>query len=1009
MFQKYSGVFFTDNKARNGTIYSEASCNVTFKANCKVGFDSNLVTQHGAAIYSVDNSCVIFSGYSEVTLSNNVVSLLNTRGLQYGGTIYLENNCNMSFEQNSFTMFDNNSADFGAAIFSFHNSCITFKHQSKVIFYNNIGQSCGALTSVFFSNINFNDNSTIMYNSNTVSYTYTLSSNDYETSVTASAMCTFQKTDVTFSGYSVVTYTSNTAGGGGAVVFSDSNVIMKEYSTVTFNNNIALYSSGGALTCYNDSNITIMANSNVTFNTNKASQDGGAIYSYNTCNIMIKDNSTSSFINNTARNNGGAMLSNRFSAIKFDGNVRVTFNDNTADNGGVFYLTSSTVVINQSSTVLFYNNLARQSGGVGYFSLNSEMIIEGMTIVRFDHNTAEQNAGVIYSTMSVILFKGNSSVMLIHNRATLNGGAILSNDKSNITLSGNSVLTFANNEVTQSGGAGYFTLQCNFIMKDNAVITFDNNRASQGGAICIDTNIKLTFKGNFTALFHNNFANEGGGAVIVLKGSTITIEDRIIINFTNNSAQYGGAIFLDATATVTVMVNNSIENYVNFKSNIARVLGSSVYQYIAECLNSTSRITGINNKLIATPPNEVKFSDPAKCIDNDDTQCSNYIVQNIMLGSEIAVPVCVLDYYNQSVDSTQFLVQSEMLLNYFISGPTHVLISCDMFERIRIIGNQSLLKSINFTITIKLNTALYPNWKQISVNLIIELSSCHPGFWQYLESKRCECYNADDIVFCSGSNSIIKRGYWFGNVTSKPTVTFCPVNYCNFTCCETSNGYYHLSPARNNQCTSHRSGIACSSCTDGYTLSFDSTECVSVDSCTAGQTALVILLTVIYWLVMVTLVFAMMYCKVGIGYLYSITYYYSIVDILLNQSLQASRGLYLTVNIMSSFSKITPQFLGELCLTTGMSGIDQQFIHYIHPSAIILILVLITLLARRSRKISEIISRGIIHVICLLLLLSYTSIASTSLLLMRSLTFHGIDKVYTYLSPDILNIFMVDI
>ena len=39
--------------------------------------------------------------------------------------------------------------------------------------------------------------------------------------------------------------------------------------------------------------------------------------------------------------------------------------------------------------------------------------------------------------------------------------------------------------------------------------------------------------------------------------------------------------------------------------------------------------------------------------------------------------------------------------------------------------------------------------------------------------------------------------------------------------------------------------------------------------------------------------------------------------------------------------------------------------------------------------------------ICLLLLLSYTSIASTSLLLMRSLTFHEINKVYTYISPDI--------
>ena len=84
-----------------------------------------------------------------------------------------------------------------------------------------------------------------------------------------------------------------------------------------------------------------------------------------------------------------------------------------------------------------------------------------------------------------------------------------------------------------------------------------------------------------------------------------------------------------------------------------------------------------------------------------------------------------------------------------------------------------------------------------------------------------------------------------------------------------------------------------------------------------------------------------------------------------------------------------------------MSGIDQQIIHYIHPLAVIVILVMISLLARRSRRFSSIISHGIIHVICCLLLLSYTSVASTSLLLMRPLKFNGIDEVYAYLSPDI--------
>ena len=66
-----------------------------------------------------------------------------------------------------------------------------------------------------------------------------------------------------------------------------------------------------------------------------------------------------------------------------------------------------------------------------------------------------------------------------------------------------------------------------------------------------------------------------------------------------------------------------------------------------------------------------------------------------------------------------------------------------------------------------------------------------------------------------------------------------------------------------------------------------------------------------------------------------------------------------------------------------------------------MILLVISLSARSSVRISAFISRAIIRVICLLLLLSYTSIASSSLLLMRSLLFHEIDKVYTYLSPNI--------
>ena len=1026
-FEQNSIATFNNNKGITGTIYSKYNSNITFEATSQVNFNNNSVTQYGAAIYSY-NSYVKFTGNSNVTFNNNVVSTdKRSRDMELGGIIFSSTYSHVSFEGKSTIVFFNNSANVGAAIFSFHKSSITFKNRSKVMFDSNAAQYCGILTSTLFSNIVFNDNTEVIFNYNTIMLCTSI---DDESS--AAAICTSQRTNVMFSGHSLVTFINNTAEQGGAVVFSNSNVTIKEYSTVTFKNNIAVdYSNGGAFVCFNNSIITIRGNSNITFNNNRASQSGGAIHSYNKCKITFKDNSTSSFIKNTARDNGGAILSSQLSDITFEGNSTVMFDGNTADNGGAFYYTNSIIAFKGTSMLSFYNNKARQKGGVGYFSLNSEGIFEEYTFMKFDNNIAEQNGGVLYSIENKILFKGKSVLTLTHNKAISNGGvfhfdnnsdvlfsqftnitfsynsalyggAVLANDHSNVTVTGNSVLLFANNEASQSGGAGYFSTHCNVIMEEDAIVKFVNNKALQGGAVCFNNKTNFLCKENFTAFFYNNLASVGGGAATVLTNSTFTLQDKVAINFSNNRAQYGAAIFLDTNAA---MINSSDKNSVNFTNNFARIVGNSIYQDVADLCNRsclTDRVAGISTDLVATPPNELKFYNPAICIDNDnDTQCSNYYIQNIMLGSEIIIPACVLDHYNHSVESTQFLVQSEFNSSHVISGPEQVLIGCNTFEGITITGNHILSKSTNVSVDINLHVDHNADWKQISVTLIVELSECHPGFWQYPELQKCECYNANDIVFCSGSSSTIKRGYWFGSVTSKPTVTFCPINYCNFTCCETSNGYYHLSPVRNDQCRSHRSGTACGSCKNGYTLSFDSTECLNVESCTAGQTVLVISLTGTYWIVMVIIVFTIMYYKIGIGYLYCITYYYSILDILLSQNLQASEELYLTVSIISSFFKITPQFLGELCLTTGMSGIDQQFIHYIHPSAVILIIVIISLLARKSSRFTAIISRGIIHVICLLLLLSYTSIASTSLLLMRSLTFHGIDKVYSYVSPDI--------
>ena len=104
---------------------------------------------------------------------------------------------------------------------------------------------------------------------------------------------------------------------------------------------------------------------------------------------------------------------------------------------------------------------------------------------------------------------------------------------------------------------------------------------------------------------------------------------------------------------------------------------------------------------------------------------------------------------------------------------------------------------------------------------------------------------------------------------------------------------------------------------------------------------------------------------------------------------------------MSVFEKFPQQFFGQFCFEEEVSEFDLHFIHYTHPLAVSVIIVIICQAARKSFKFSSFISRGIISTVCFFFLLSYSSVATTSLLLLRSLTFDNVDKIYTYLSPDI--------
>ena len=69
--------------------------------------------------------------------------------------------------------------------------------------------------------------------------------------------------------------------------------------------------------------------------------------------------------------------------------------------------------------------------------------------------------------------------------------------------------------------------------------------------------------------------------------------------------------------------------------------------------------------------------------------------------------------------------------------------------------------------------------------------------------------------------------------------------------------------------------------------------------------------------------------------------------------------------------------------------------------AVSLILFGISRAAKYSRRIAYIGQRFIVRAVCVLLLLSYTSLASTSLQLLRPLTFDDVDSTFSYSSPNV--------
>ena len=713
-------------------------------------------------------------------------------------------------------------------------------------------------------------------------------------------------------------------------------------------------------------------------------------------------------------------------------NIRAigNFGTSVVRRGGllVFRLSEDNIIVNISNLTFWDNQFERRGGGlyiIGQFLSSFKLYVQDS---HFENNIGQSSGTIIYS----FLTSDNPYLIAIYNSSFLsNGGGSsivriikqsLMADLVIVRKPAFLLLGQSTNFSQNSGGALSIS---NTILVGNGNTIFESNINNNGAALFLSDAYILPGISIFQFNFTNNFAFVRGGAIYIdlSTNSNVTkcnwllqINSDQLCNQATISIADGCPVidgeFLCREITPQSVTDSDPCNYVLLQNN-ASLAGNVIFYQAPELpaietasdqssifYISQSNFCGdeINNaRDFSTQPFQLRLNKPARCI---DVNCTTYNVSDIMLGEVMEIPAQVVGYNNQSAESTIFFVEcienctTSNGINYNITGNNPILIN-DMFRGIVITGihNGPPLK-LRLTST------------TITLDLVVELTPCRSGYTYNKETMQCKCYTTDGVVSCTPKPTTIKRDYWFGMVDNTTTVSRCPYTYCNFRRREVSPGRFVLPSVQDDQCDSHRTGPACGSCEDGYTLPFDSVECINVDDCDPGYTVLVIIGVMAYWVIVIVVAFLTMlwlhHIKCTVGYLYGIIYYYSVVDILLGQVVSRSDELSSLVSIFGgTLFKLYPGFLFRVCFVQGFFTIDQHVIHYAHPTVVLMMMWILSKFASHSGKFTILIGKAAIPTICLILTLAYVSIADTSLQLFRSIKFTGVHEVYSYASPGI--------
>ena len=760
------------------------------------------------------------------------------------------------------------------------------------------------------------------------------------------------------------------------------------------------------------------------FINNTAKLYGGAMY-LNRGLVYIAD---TSFINNVAEFAGGAVVfSDLFMLVN-----NTKFISNEAQFGGIAHGFSSQVVLIDSN---FEKTNALVSGvislfltsvntfGTTFFLDNFGSLNLFYCNITFNGYTEFQNSkksinstdltregGAITSILSKLTFAGKSNFM---GNEGWYGGAILAIE-TRISISGETMVS--NNTATHEGG-GLSLYQSSLEIKRTMFnCTFLQNNATIGGGIYASgSTINIGQPAGLHFVY--NEAKDGGG-IYLAEFSRLNV---LLFNdipysgllFSRNQATFrGGALYVDDVSYSSACTTGNAECFIQsfvldlqltltnkriiyFSLNTAATeVSASIFGGLLNACNKSQIVTASKTPLAGiTYISEISnitldsvSSLPVQvCFCNKEKPDCNYQLPTIQVkkGEPFSISLVAVDQVEHPVKAmvTTFLSSSEG--------------GIDEGQQTQEVGGDCTDLAFNvfspFDNEILNLYAKGPcgNSERSSqhVNIVFTTCKCPVGFQPSNSSTRCECVCdsllSPYITMCDGSTNSLNRtgtNSWISYVNASNPYEYVIEPTCPFDYCHPPNNpitlNFNIPGGVNAQCANNRTGTLCGACQPNWSLSLGSTKCITCEHYWPAVFIVIVLFSVIAGLLLVMALLALNITVAG-GRINVFIFYANIIA--------ASKNSFFTFS-ESSFPAIFISWLNldigfDVCFFDGLNAYIKTWLQLAFPAYIISLVFLVIIVSHYSRRFAKLIGkRDPIATLATLILLSYTKLLSTSIL-----------------------------